>query len=365
MRRTVAYLTLQATRAGQAAHAHVHEIIDGMRELGWSIELFEPSYPPESSPGALRRLFEFRRLQQRLIGRLSDFDAVYIRAHPLAYQVSRAARKRGILVVQECNGHYQDMFAAWPAARPMRPLFEAWQREQYHNADAVIAVTSELARWVEREASRADAVVVPNGANTQAFRPGLPAIVDLPQPYAIFFGALAVWQGIPVMLEAVGSPVWPREVALVIAGDGPLRSEVEQAAERNPLIRYVGTLGYDVIPSVISNALVSLCAKVSLPGGQRALSPLKLYESMAAGTPLVVSDLPGLVDAVEGASCGIVIPEGDAVALARAVARLAADQRIAQEMGLRGRTAAVADHSWSARAAETAGVLRTVMEQRA
>lgn len=364
MRRSVAYLTLQATRAGQAAHAHVHEIVHGLRELGWSIELFEPEYADDPSPGAFRRVLELRRLQRNLIRQLHDFDAVYIRAHPLAYQASTEAHRRGVPVIQECNGHYADVFAAWPSTRPMRPVIESWQREQYRRADAVIAVTAELAGWVEREANRTNVAVVANGANTEAFRPGLPAQADLPRTYAIFFGALAVWQGIPIMLEAVDSADWPSDVSLVIAGDGPLRPAIERAAERNPLIRYVGTLSYDMIPSAVSNSLVSLCAQVSLSRGHRALSPLKLYESMAAGTPIIVSDLPGLVDVVEGASCGLVIPEADSQALARAVASLARDRAAAREMGARGREEALAEHSWSARAAATAGILRAAIDRK-
>ena len=86
------------------------------------------------------------------------------------------------------------------------------------------------------------------------------------------------------------------------------------------------------------------------------LSPLKLYESMAAGVSVVVSDIPGLRDTVEQCGCGVVVPAGDASAIAGSVRALSRDTESAR-MGERGRLAAVAHHSWDTRAAQTEKVL--------
>lgn len=50
----------------------------------------------------------------------------------------------------------------------------------------------------------------------------------LPQPYKVFFGSFAPWQGISTLLRA--SSGWPEDLPLVVVGDGALRSEVERAA---------------------------------------------------------------------------------------------------------------------------------------
>ncbi|WP_427365246.1 polysaccharide biosynthesis C-terminal domain-containing protein [Candidatus Caldatribacterium saccharofermentans] len=61
------YLTLQSTREGQAAHAHVHEILKGLRKRGWQTVLFEPRYPKNcSSPSLFKRFWEFIVVQVRL-----------------------------------------------------------------------------------------------------------------------------------------------------------------------------------------------------------------------------------------------------------------------------------------------------------
>lgn len=363
MSRSLAYLTLQATREGQAAHAHVHEIINGLRAQGWSVELFEPSYPEGSSPGVLTRLLEFRRVQHALTDHLSDFDAIYVRAHPLALATSRSARRRGVPVVQECNGPYEDVYAAWPAARPLHRPIEHMQRLQYRQARAVIAVTPQLAAFVDCESGREDTVVVPNGANTNLFRPNLAPLSGLPERYAVFFGALAPWQGINTLLAAARKASWPEDVQLVIAGDGVMRAEVE-AAERRGRVHYMGPLPYAEIARLASNAIASLVVKDYEQHIRSGLSPLKLYESMAAGTPLVVSDMPGLADPVRECGCGLVVPPGDAEALAAAVRAIASDPKSAADMGAHARASAERDHSWTAMALRTSAVIENAIGTR-
>lgn len=362
MGRSLAYLTLQATREGQAAHAHVHEIIAGLRAQGWSVELFEPTYPEGLRAGATARLREFRRVQRALIARLSEFDAVYVRAHPLAFQAARSARRLGVPVVQECNGPYGDFYAAWPAARFLRRPLELWQRTQYREATAVIAVTRELAEFVNREGDRSDATVVPNGANADLFRPNLQPLRGLPGRYAVFFGALSPWQGVRTILVATADPSWPADVELVIAGDGAMRAEVEAAEERGR-VQYLGSLPYADTARLVSNAVVSLVVKDSAQHARSGLSPLKLYESMAAGVPVVVSDMPGLGETVRECNCGLIVPPGDSVALAAAVGSIASDSANASAMGSHARAYAERNHSWTAMALRTSGVIESAMRQ--
>jgi glycosyltransferase involved in cell wall biosynthesis len=79
---------------------------------------------------------------------------------------------------------------------------------------------------------------------------------------------------------------------------------------------------------------------------------------LASGLPAIVTDLPGQSELVSGGRCGLVIPRGDAAALARAVAQLAADPAQAREMGRRGAALVHAAHSWRARAVEIDEVLQ-------
>lgn len=354
----IAYLCLQATLEGQASYAHVFEIVAGLRGKGHFVEVFSPSYPENGRvPGPIRRLWQFLIVQVRLVRVLSEFDVLYIRSHPLALPVSAEARRARIPVVQECNGPYGDFYLAWPTARFFRFVLEPAARWQYRSAHSVIAVTDELADWVDQEASRNDTQVVPSGANIGLFRPDAPVTRPVPAKYVVFFGALAPWQGIDMMLDAVASPEWPKGVPLVVAGDGRLRDRIVSASAGDDRVVYLGSVPYEEMGGIVAHSLVSLVTKQVPPEFVLKMSPLKLFESMAAGVPVIVSDFEDLVREVEPAGAGIVVPQDDPAALARAVAWLDRHPAEAREMGSRGRAQAVARHSWFSRAEQTARIV--------
>jgi glycosyltransferase involved in cell wall biosynthesis len=92
--------------------------------------------------------------------------------------------------------------------------------------------------------------------------------------------------------------------------------------------------------------------------------PLKLFEALACGTPAIVTDLRAQADLVREGECGLVVPVGDADALAHAVAALAADPDRRNRLGEAGAQLVAAEHSWPARAADTASILRQAIQAR-
>lgn len=364
--RKVAYLALQATREGQASHAHVHEILAGLRSRGWRVELYEPGYANrKDEPGAMARALEFAKTQLRL-WRSGRPDLLYIRHHFAAWPSALWARLNRIPVVQEVNGPYEDLFVAWPWTAKLKGLFVFLLRTQIRWADLVIAVTPGLADWALREGARW-AEVVPNGANATLFRPDAPLEggIDLPNNYVLFFGALAPWQGIDTMLSAVEMPSWPREVALVIVGDGAERPKVEEAVRvHHPRVVYLGKQPYRAMPGVIARSLAVLSVQESTTKrlAEMGAFPLKLFEAMACGVPVVVSDLPGMAHLVREGGVGWIVPPGDARAVAEAVGRLFRQAEERRRMGMRGRELVERAHSWDHRAAETHYLLLRLLE---
>lgn len=361
----IAYLSLQAVVEGQDTWAAVLEVVRGMREAGWAVDEWFVSYAKATAPGPLARLAEMWRVQRGLVHRLSDYDAVYVRGHVLAWYASRAARRRGVAVVQECNGSYEDLFVAWPATRYARPVFEALARSQTRHADAVISVTPQLADWVRAETGRADSDVSPNGANVDVFSPAAPRRPGLPRRYATFFGQFAAWQGIRVMFDAMDLPEWPEGLSLVLVGDGTLRPDVEEVAAKDDRVVYLGRLPYAEVAGVVAGAVASLVPAFDPARAATGLSPLKVYESMACGVPVIVSDTAGQADVVTSERCGLIVEAGDPADLARALGRILADPKSASEMGRRGREAAVARHSWAARARERMAIVERAIVHRA
>jgi glycosyltransferase involved in cell wall biosynthesis len=155
------------------------------------------------------------------------------------------------------------------------------------------------------------------------------------------------------MLAAARSTAWPEDVDLVVVGsivDEGLRPALS-SLPRN--VHYLGPKPQAELPALIRGAIAALIP-ISNPGerSQTGVMPLKLFEALACGTPVIVSDLPGQAEFVRQNGCGLVFPVDDAAALARAVARLAADPAAARAQGEAGARLVQAQHSWEARAAQ-------------
>ncbi|TCJ18879.1 glycosyltransferase [Rubrobacter taiwanensis] len=326
------------------------------------MDLFEPDYVgKETVPGFLERIRAFISVQAQLWRRAHGAKALYIRAHPASLPTALWARARRMPVVQELNGPYEDLFIAYPWTRSFAPLFRALIRVPLAMADALIVVTPQLRDWAWEVVGQKPTYVIPNGANTKLFHPNSTVQYPLPKPYVVFFGALARWQGVDTLLQAVERPEWPTELNLVIVGDGVERAKVQAAATHNPKVVYMDRVPYSDVPGIIANSIAGLSPKNGTGGHSKTgLFPLKVFETLACGVPVVVTDFPGQANLVQDCACGLVVPPEDPVALAQAVDYLYRNPDQGAEMGFRGRKAIEQEHSWDRRAEETAKILTMI-----
>jgi glycosyltransferase involved in cell wall biosynthesis len=130
---------------------------------------------------------------------------------------------------------------------------------------------------------------------------------------------------------------------------------VREAAHARPRVHYLGAIAYDDVGPLVANSLASLIVKEG--DFSTGLMPLKLFESMACGVPVIVTNYPGIADVVRSVDAGFVIPPGDVAALVSAVDILAGSPERAHAMGRRGRTWVGNGHSWDARAGATSRCL--------
>lgn len=362
-RKFLTYVSPEPERQGHASYTHVHEIINGLRALGWQVDLFCPRYDDKALPGALSRLLGIGRAMWRAISTPRG-DAYYMRWHFAAWPVAAWARFRNIPTVIEVNGPVDDLFIAWPQTRKFRGLFTWLMRSQLEWSGAVVAVTPGLADMCRALVGAEKAIaIIPNAANTDQFRPDAAKTDNaftrsLPETFLIFFGTMAKWQGIRTVLAALEDPAWPKGVHAVFAGDGAERGAVEEAAGRLDHAHYLGRVPYEQLPAVVARAKGSFVCMENLEGrASTGLAPLKLFESLASGVPVIATDMPFLADIVRKAACGYVVAPGNPSVLAKAASDLTDDPVAAAVMGTNARKAALEDHSWEARARDTHDVL--------
>jgi glycosyltransferase involved in cell wall biosynthesis len=358
------YLSLETPREGQATFTHVHEIINGLRGLGWQVELIATKAGGASSGSSyLARLLDYVRAQRELISRLHEADAVFMRSHFAALPASFVANRRGVPVFQEINGRPDDIFVTYRWLGWIGPLIRNLYASQMGMAAHVLVVTEGLKAWALVNAGHDRVSVVSNGANTQLFSPEGPPS-PTPGTYIAFVGGLTNWHGIGTMIAATRDPAWPSGVKLVIVGDGVERAQLA-GLENDPRILWLGKRPQAEVAAVLRGALAALAITEDTAGHlDTGAAPLKLFEAMASGAPMIVTDLPFQADLIRQEDAGLVIPMADPASLAQAAAALADNPQGARAMGLRGAAYIKAYASWQKRAEEIAAVIEPIIAAR-
>ena len=205
----------------------------------------------------------------------------------------------------------------------------ALQRGAYALAHRVVANSRAGAARLRMEGLAPQRIaVVPNGVDTARF--ATPRVAR-PMTTAITIANLRAEKGHDVLIEAIGAlGADCPELRFVFVGDGPCRTKLEQLAAQRGVGHRVRFLGErDDVPALLAAADLFV-----LPSRTEAF-PNSVMEAMAAGLPVIASGVGGILELVEDGVSGVLVPPGDPIALARAIAHVAGDPAGAAATGHR------------------------------
>ncbi|SEM58779.1 Glycosyltransferase involved in cell wall bisynthesis [Loktanella fryxellensis] len=173
-----------------------------------------------------------------------------------------------------------------------------------------------------------------------------------------FLGSLKPWHDVDTALDAFAllrAQAVP-DAVLMIVGDGPERDGLAARADALGIadaVEFTGAVAPEEVPGMLARMHVGLSPYAA--SADFYFSPLKIYEYMAAGLAVVASDVGHLGQVVDHGTTGLMVPPGDAQALADALARLAADPALRSRLGSAARAHVMAHHTWDGIAARVMG----------
>ena len=287
-------------------------------EQRFGLEIRHPRYPVlpkigmSLAPASLfiRSLPVLRRLQAEG-GDFDLIDAHYFYPDGVAAaMLGRVLRKP---VVITARGSDVMLFARFALARAMI-------RSAAGSAAGIITVSKALKNELVRLGVQpAHIRVLRNGVDLKMFRPAdrekTRRDLRFDGSTLLSVGRLIALKGHDLVIEAL--PRLP-DYQLVIVGDGPERAALEALARRTGVaerVRFLGVIEHDKLPSVFSAADALVLAS------SREGWPNVLLEAMACGTPVVVSNIPGIAEVVTD-RVGVMMPERTPAGVAAAVERL-------------------------------------------
>jgi glycosyltransferase involved in cell wall biosynthesis len=154
------------------------------------------------------------------------------------------------------------------------------------------------------------------------------------RPTVAFLGRLRKYKGVDVLLDAFATlRAKLPDAQLWIVGDGPHKSALEERAARLGLADSVTFFGF--VPSAEKVARLSAAHVAVCPSPKEGWG-LTVVEANACGTAVVASRSPGLVDSVKDGETGILVPHGDARALAQALERVLTDVPLRTKLEAQG-----------------------------
>jgi glycosyltransferase involved in cell wall biosynthesis len=287
-----------------------------------------------------------------LLEREGLFDLVYERYSLWSFAAMEYARDSGTPGFLEVNApliseqaEHRTLVDRFAAERVAERVFGA--------AAALLAVSREVAAYLEQyRGPRGRIHIVPNGVDPNRFPEQLaPYCPGPPGSFTVgFVGTLKPWHGLTTLVEAFA--LLRRHAAnarLLVVGDGPERSRLEADLAQRGLQEAAVFTGA-VAPQMIPGLLASMDVAVA-PYPESAnfyFSPLKVYEYMAAGLPIVASRVGQLAELLRHEETGLLCPPGDASALASALERLRGDEDLRKRLGSAARATAFQKHTWAA-----------------
>jgi glycosyltransferase involved in cell wall biosynthesis len=256
------------------------------------------------------------------------------------------ARRRGIPWIFDAHECYPEQIGP-QVNRAIHYLLVALEKQMTRRASHTITVGDLLAQRLRSLGGQVSVVGNYQSLDAYNLRSELRrAELDLkPDDYVVaYIGGFSKARAILPLIHATKHL---DNATILLAGDGPQRSAIEAEVVKHPNTRYLGWIPSQQVPAYTKLADVIYYGLSDTSGNNRFSSPNALFSALAAGRPIVTTDIGEIAHIVRQEECGIVVSRPTAELVAQAIERLR-NPTTRAALADRARHAAEAKYNWRA-----------------
>lgn len=368
----VLYTAFDVVPSPKGASIHITHFLRGLVGAGYDVHLISAgdgilpasdSYegaavtriPPGDDMNFLSRAIAFGQAVMAHVVAAPRYDVVHYRSIWSGLHLGQARRRYGYRTVFEVNGlpsvelkyHYPDLRDSGVLAKIREQELAALAL-----SDAVICPSEVTSAYlISLGVPRERISVIRNGVSSEFAPAPLPARGEQP-PAILYIGTLADWQGLELLINALPHVLAHHPAHLRIVGRGRSRQRKLLTRRINKLglvdhVSLEAAVAHHDVPALLAAADICV-APLGLNDRNiiQGCCPIKVIEYMAAGRPLVASNLPVVRELMREDIDGLLFSPGDAQDLARQIVRLLNDRALAERLAASAAAHAHANLTW-------------------
>jgi glycosyltransferase involved in cell wall biosynthesis len=357
------------------ARAHILGMINGFQECGFQVDEFiignhtPTSWSNSGSERILTKSVLFRLIadlvrivfsyfNKRKAENIYNGNYNYVYERFAAFQnLGTAFQKKGIKWILETNSPLFYEASEERKSIVLVNLCKSLELNAYKNCDHIVCVTKELKEIISSlPGVRSEKIlVIPNGVDTNRFNPLTTIPFKVSDKFTIgFVGILAPWCGVDILLEAIKElESYNLPIHVVIVGDGIMKQKFQALTQELNItkqVTFVGHVDWAKVPSYISGFDIAYSGQTNLQIGKMYHSPLKIYEYMAMGKPVIASAFEDAERMIKNGFNGFLFTSGNVQQLSAVISEAYINNELltpkrSEEIRLK----IVNEHSWQSR----------------
>lgn len=316
---------------------------------------------------AFAQNFGLRKLLKQV--KTKKFDLAYERYSLFGVAGLSFAKENRLPFVLEVNSPLVEE-AKTHRQLALEPLAKAVEAYLFSNANHLVAVSEAAKNYIHAVAPKATVTVVPNGVDVRPFLKvrasnGKPEKSRKEKFTVGFVGSLKPWHGLEFLLEAFRRLPEGGNFELKIVGDGPLRPLLEKLAQKLGIqnrVAFTGAVEFEKIPKALKMFDALVAPYPQMDGFY--FSPLKIFEYMAAGKPIVASRIGQVAEILEDGKNALLVPPENPEALAAALLRLKSDRKLGGLLGAQAQKVAKEKHGWKNRLKTVEAIFKSLADKK-